>query len=391
MKLTLQNIETRTVDIQTKYPKYVIRGYAVAPNVPHVYKTIRDKKGNVLKSFKSLFTQNAINRVNEQIKHKSIFIDAMHEVAANLNSKNIIEQIRKKTNNEINDELNVLESNLKMKEVPLFKPVKLEVLDKGLFAEVESNPYFAEVDEIHEKQYKAIMGSLLNGSINGMSFNFRTNSVIVEDDIEKIDDIEVYGISLTSGAALGSDSPITEVFMRSIQELVETREEKKMQPEQKQEFKGLSEEEITKIVENRLNEERKQREIEEQKKAQAEQYKKLQEEVETLKKQKEELEKNQVVSRGLAAQPANNQERQALDEKQLVEKIRDLSPGEAIYLSAQPDVKKVIPTLIKVQEMPNTRNPFKPETRFVPIPPEMRDLHKALTRKEEGDLVFKNK
>src|SRR3972149_3059940 len=124
MKLNLNKIETRNLgfgESQTKYPKYLIRGYAVAPNVPHIHTVMKDREGNVIKSFRSLFTENAIQKLNNQLKHKEIFVDALHEIAANLNSKNILDEIKRKAGDTVNEELALLDSNLKMKQLPLFK------------------------------------------------------------------------------------------------------------------------------------------------------------------------------------------------------------------------------------------------------------------------------
>ena len=65
-----------------------------------------------------------------------------------------------------------------------------------------------------------------------------------------------------------------------------------------------------------------------------------------------------------------------------------LEPGEAIMLQADPNVRKVLPTLIKVQEYPRDKMGWQTKTVFKPIPQEMEQLHTSLTRKEGKDVKY---
>jgi|3_EtaG_2_1085321.scaffolds.fasta_scaffold11683_5 hypothetical protein len=391
-RFTFDKLETRALQVKSGHPKYLIKGYAVAPDVEHIYKFTKDPNtGKVNKSFKSLFTRNAIESINTQLKHKKIFVDALHEIASNINSKDILKQLKSKYGEDISEELQNLEANMNMKQLPLFKPVKFDVLDKGLYMEIETNPFFPEVDEKHEGYYNAIVGSLLNKYINGMSLNFKTKDVMEEDGIEKINDVDVFGVSLVPNAALGEFSSITEVAMRSIQEVVETREEKQMEKKTEktpiQETKSEPQLDVAKMIEAKVEEELKKREIESQKTQQEEEMKKMKEELEQLRKEKEKVEENKPQPKGVISGTLTKED-EKLSEKALLEKIDTLEPGEAIMLQADPEVRKLLPTLVKVQEYPRDRIGWQTKTVFKPIPQEMEQLHNSLTRKEGKDVKY---
>ena len=391
---TFDRIETRALNATSKNPKYVIKGYAVAPDVEHIYKFAKDPKtGKVVKSFKSLFTGHAIESINKQLKHKKIFVDAMHEIASNINSKDVIKRLKEKYGDDISDELSNIESNLNMKQLPMFKPIKFEVLDQGLYMEIETNPFFPEVDEKHKGYYDAVVGSLLDKYINGMSLNFATKDVLNEDGIEKINDVDVFGVSLVSNAALGDFSSITEVAMRSIQEVMETREEQKMEEKQAEKpthapAVAPSNSDIERIVQERLDAELKRREIESQKIQQENEMSKMKDELETLRKEKEMAKAEKPIAKGTVAGSLNNDSQQ-LSEDALIGKINSLEPGEAILLQADPEIRKLLPTLIKVQDYPKNRRGWQTETNFKPISPDMENLHHAILRKESKDVVYK--
>jgi hypothetical protein len=326
----------------------------------------------------------------EQMKHKPIFIDALHDIAANMNSKKIIKDLKQKSEGKFDEELALLDSNLRLKELPLFKLRNFEVLDKGLYVELESNPYFPEIDGDHEKYYNSIMGSLLHGYLNGMSINFTTKSAIQENGIDKINDMDIYGISLVADPALGPNSSITEVVMRSIQDIIETREERKMEkPEQKGEQKievRIPDDEINKIVQQRIEEELKKRDIERQKTEQEAQMQRMQKELEDLRKQKEDLEKQKVLPKGFVVQEEDSKTK-AMSEEELIKKIRSLTPGEALSLQFDPNIRKILPKLIKVQDYPAGRTAYpRTETRLEPLPAELENYYNALTRRDPDDI-----
>jgi hypothetical protein len=278
-----------------------------------------------------------------------------------------------------------------MKQLPLFKPVKFDVLDKGLYMEIETNPFFPEVDEKHAGYYNAIVGSLLDKYINGMSLNFQTKDVLEEDGIEKINDVDVFGVSLVANAALGDHSSITEVAMRSIKEVIETREEQKMEEKEQKAPEPViekpSNEEITKIVQERLDDELKKREIETQKATQVEEMKSMKEELEQLRKEKAKTIEEKTIAKGTVAGAVT--EDKDLSEEELLKKIDTLEPGEAILLQADPEIKKLLPTLVKVQDYPRGKIGWQTETKFKPISPDMKNLHNSLIRREERDVIYK--
>jgi hypothetical protein len=384
LKLETRNVQGLSVD--SKFPKYVVRGYAVAPEIEHTHTFTKDRSGKILKTFKSLFTKNAVASMNRQLAHKNVFVDALHEVASGINSKHVLNKMKATLGDKLADEISSLESSLKMKELPLLKPTKFEVRDKGLYMEMETNPFFAEVDESHEKYYKAITGSLLNNMLNGMSVNFKTKEVVNENGIDKIDDVELFGISLVPNAALGADSSITEVAMRSIQEVLETREE--TMEKQEQEVPKIDESQIQKMVEERLNEELKKREIENQKKEQATELEQMKQQVEQLQKEKEERSKVEIQPKGLVEKEPEPQSQ--MSQQELNERITNLTPGEAIMLQADPALNGVIPKLVKVQDYDNKKNSwYQTVTKWEPMPVEMEQMHNALARKEGKDTIYK--
>lgn len=216
-QFVLNNIQVRSVD-GSGPRKIYIKGKAVVADVPHIYKHYTDKTGKVLKSFKSLFTKNAVESIRSQMMHKRVFADAMHEIAANINGEHIIDSLKNKYP-DLSDDLEQLRANFKMKELPLLKPIGFNVEDDGLWMEIESNPHFAQVDDSHAKVYEAVTGSILNGFLNGLSINFKPTDVVEEEGIEKINDVDFYGISIVPDAAMGSHTGIMEVAVRSIMEI----------------------------------------------------------------------------------------------------------------------------------------------------------------------------
>ena len=150
-QFVFDRIETRSLTgAGNKHPKYLVRGFAAIPELPHVYSYEKDSEGRVVKSFKSLFTKNFVDSMNNQLKHKRVFVDALHETASNINSKAIVSKIKEKVGQDVDigKETALLESQLKLKELPMFKLRKFDILDKGLYVEAESNPYFADVDAL---------------------------------------------------------------------------------------------------------------------------------------------------------------------------------------------------------------------------------------------------
>jgi len=214
----LSKIEVRSTT-HGDTPKYVVRGYAIAPNLPHTYKTVSDSSGRVTRTFKSYFTDNFVQRALEQLQHTDIFVDALHQTAANINIRSLLENMKKKAEQKgitLDDEISAIMANVKVTQLPLAKPTDFKIDDNGLYLETELNPAFREVDDSHKRYFDAVWYSLQHGYLNGMSFNFTPTKVVNEGGLERIDDGEVWGVSYVSNAALKSATGITEVAMRAL-------------------------------------------------------------------------------------------------------------------------------------------------------------------------------
>lgn len=214
---TFPNIEIRSQKSSDGSTRYVVKGYAVAKNVPHTYRYESDADGNVKRAFKSYFTGNFESSMLRQLKTKPIFVDALHQTATNINIRSILDRIKEK-DPKLSSEVSEIESNLKVTQVPLAKVVDFRIDDHGLFVETELNPHFREVDDGHRRYFDVIWRSLQDGYINTMSINFAPTTVVYEGDMERIDDGEVFGISYQSGGALGEEAGIIEVAMRAMME-----------------------------------------------------------------------------------------------------------------------------------------------------------------------------
>lgn len=398
-KSTIQfnKIETRSAT-ENNLRKVVVKGYAMMPNLEHVYKHFKNSEGKI-HSLRSLFTNKALDSMRKQLKHKRIFVDALHETAATMNGENILEELKGKDLG-INKEIEALRSNLKLKELPMFKFNDFNVDDKGINVEVESNPYFAEIDDKHKKYYDAITSSIVEKYINGMSINFATKNVVHENGIDKIDDIDVFGISLVPDAALGEGSEITEVLMRSI---VEVRsEEKKMSEnvEEKQpepvvqptpvyqqktvETKSTPKVDIDSIVRAKLDEALKQRDVEQQKEVQAKEYENMKKELEELKKQKEESKPTGGPKGTVKIEPEKLN-----DPNWFREKIANLSDDEIIQLQA--DFSGKIKPMI--MEAKHKGQPGDPRVTHVWREPSnsMLEKYQQLKRSTGEDMNFSRK
>jgi len=342
----LDKIEVRSQKTG-KFDKYVIRGYALAPDIEHVYGHYKDKKGKVVKSFKSLFTKNAVDSVRQQLKHKKIYVDVEHELGAKLNIEHTLEQL-KQEHPDVADQLSSIKSNLDMKKLPMFKFNHFDVRDDGLFVEVETNPYFPEVDESHQKYYDAITKSLLDEYINGFSINFKSTAVTNEDGVDKIDNLDIYGLSLVAGPALGANSGIVEVAMRSIMSKTVDGEQKMTEensnenvgaapkaaevvpPTPQPEPKSGLPENITHMVQKQVEAELKRREMALQAEQQQAEYARMKQELEEMKtKQSSGLQDSK---KGTVKQEGKSQ---YADPKWWEEKVSDLSWGELVQMQAE--------------------------------------------------------
>jgi len=206
----LPKIETRSKEIDG-VPNYIIRGYATTPNNIYPYKKTSNR------TFREYFSTKALENLKRKLKSDKVFVDAEHITATKHSSEMILDNLKKKTGMNVDEEVDYLKQRLKYSDIPMFKVEEIEIDDKGLFLEVRGNPFYRSIDDEHEKYFDSIWGSLQNGFINGMSLNFKpTSTVKVNEDLTQIDDVEVYGVSLT-GSPSNDMATITEVAMRSIE------------------------------------------------------------------------------------------------------------------------------------------------------------------------------
>lgn len=218
-------IQTRSL-VDGEIPKLVIRGIAVASDVEHVAKF---GKGWAQKS---VFTENAVKKMSEQMKHRRIFVDALHEVAKDHNITVLADELTKTHPDDV--DIKKIASSLKsldhVSEFPMFKHKDLTLDENGnLIVEAESVPEYALIDKEHFDRYMAYISAINNKAINGISVNFLPTKTIFDGDVERIDDVEVFGYSFVPDAALAEATPILEVAVRSI---IDMREVKKMENEE---------------------------------------------------------------------------------------------------------------------------------------------------------------
>lgn len=206
----LPKIETRTKDSAGK-PTYIVRGYATTPNHTYTYKTYENK------AFREFFTERALESMKNQAKTKKVFVDAEHFTGTKHSVPIILDGIKQRTQGKFDSELDYVKSRVDYSDIPMFKVEDITVDDNGLFVDIRGNPFYREYDEEHKKYFDSVWGSLETGFINGMSLNFKPTSIIpINDGLTKIDDVEIYGISLT-GSPSNDMATITEVAMRSIE------------------------------------------------------------------------------------------------------------------------------------------------------------------------------
>jgi len=184
------SIQVRSRLDVNKKPRVIVKGYALAPNIPHEYRKETDAQTGQVKSFRSLFTDNFVESFKNQMAFAPIFVDALHQTAANINIRTTLETMKSralKTGENFNDEVEAIMANLKMSQFPLGKPVNFNIE---------------------------------NGNLNTMSINFAETDVTIDPDgLERINDGKFYGISFMPNGALGASSSITEVAIRSIMEV----------------------------------------------------------------------------------------------------------------------------------------------------------------------------
>lgn len=274
--------------LEKKGEKIVIKGNAAVANKVHAH----GYSDNMSQSFRSYFTDKALEKMNMDLKYKPIFVDALHSISAKMNNDHIIDTLIKK-NPDLETDLKSIKSNLDISKVPMFKLSDFKLTDDGkLEVEIESNPLYPEVDDEHKKWYNVITGSVESGYINGISVNFVATEVTNENGIDKINDLDLFGLSLVDGPAMGCATEISEVATRSIKRIIEMRKtgETEMETEkvvEKAVPPKVQEVDIDAIVSKKIDAEIKRRELEAQKQSQDKELEKMKQELEQLKKEKE--------------------------------------------------------------------------------------------------------
>ncbi len=220
----LNKIETRSFD-KDGIPQYIVKGYATTVGNIYPYKVSKDK------TFREFFSEKAIKSINRKIKNQKVFVDIEHQIGAKESSKLILENIKKKAGVDFAEEIDYIDKKFKYSEIPMFKIKEVKVDDNGFFVEISGNPYYRNLSEEHKNYFDSVWGSLENKFINGMSLNMKTTETIqLEGGVTQIDDVDIYGISLT-GSASNDMASITEVAMRSmeIERGVEWQKKRKIQ------------------------------------------------------------------------------------------------------------------------------------------------------------------
>ncbi|MBI4451947.1 hypothetical protein HY637_00830 [Candidatus Woesearchaeota archaeon] len=319
-------VETRSA-VENGTPQYIVRGYATVPDVVHTYHYVTDRNGQPVKSFKEMFTRNAIESIERKSKNKKIFVDAEHEIFSILNTKKALASIQSRAGIDINAEAESILNSMKTTDLPLAKVHELKVDEKGLFVDTRLNPFYRDADEAHAKYFDAVWNSLQTGFLNGMSLNFKPTKIL-PGEIPKIDDADIYGISYTGGAS-HNFANITEVALRSA---IETREGMTMSEESKN-VNSVSKSDYEKLLAEKQASDQKLADINRQQEEMKRQKEKLdwEQEKNQLKTQMEEL--NKKVAEQLKPQPKGQYsapagQTQTTDTKAIMEKYFGEEPRD---------------------------------------------------------------
>lgn len=207
----LPKIEVRS-SLSKGIKKYIIKGYAATTG--NIYPYAKDHSGETSFTFKEFFTNQAIENIKRKAKAENIWVDYGHHTAFGLNIEKSLTDIEVRSGIDLSNEKSYVKDAFKVGDVPMFKIEDVQIDDKGLFVEVHANPFYREVDPEHAKYFDSIWGSLENGFINGMSLNMKpTEFIPINSELNQINDAEVFGISLLSGAS-NDMANISEVAVR---------------------------------------------------------------------------------------------------------------------------------------------------------------------------------
>jgi len=253
------SLEVRSsVDLQ-KTPEYIIKGHINA-NIPDVYKRIKNHQGEIVDIKQSIFTDNAVESMRVQAKSKKIYVDTEHKTAVSFNVNHILDKAE--VSQEIKDSIN---SQLEISDLPLIKLKNLYKDEMGkLVVDARLNPHYRTIDDKHKSYFDAVWGSLQDKFIDGVSFTFAATDVKTVNGMDIINDVNLFGIDLTGGAAI-PENQIFEVAMRAVQDVKQVGDEKmnekmnelearEKQLQQKEEEVKKKEENLTKTEEEKTKE-----------------------------------------------------------------------------------------------------------------------------------------
>ncbi len=300
--------------IENNKPRVVIRATAAIANKKHVIEYTKNSNGTN-KTLKSMFTPHCIESIKSQSKNKGVFVDIQHELAREATMK---EMVKDKFTPE---EQKRFDNMLKRKRLPMMKMNNIDILDDKLDLEAEMNASFPEVDEEHKRLYDAVVYSLNNKFLNGISVNFGEFKMIKDDKGDMvIDDVDVLGFSCLDTPAEHMNT-IYEVAIRAIEdktgeskmedekkleaEKAKLEEDKKKFEDEKAAAQKVKDDEAAKVEAEKKKAEEIKKGEEEQKKIEEELAKKTEE----AKKAKEEADKANAElnsMKGLAAKNKGN-------------------------------------------------------------------------------------
>jgi len=265
------NIITDTIEIRTSEdkskPRYIVRGTAAIADKKHTYQYSKKEDGTY-KTLKEMFTPKCIQSIKDQSKTKNVFVDIQHELARNASIKAMVKDKLEP------GQQKQLDNMLKRKELPLVKLNDIDIIGNKLDIETELNPMYRDLDQDHQLYFDAVWHNLKEGFLNGISLNFGEFKYATDEHGDTvIDDVDVLGYSLVSGAADPAHS-IYEVMIRSLEEGVNIRES-----------------EETKMNEKEKELETKEKELETKEKEISEREKKVDAEKADIQKAKEDAEK----------------------------------------------------------------------------------------------------
>lgn len=212
----LPKIETRAVQ-KGKTKRYIVKGYATVPNHIYAYKKEEDSQGNAIRTFNEYFTDEAIANIKRKASSENIWVDYGHSTGTSANMENMMNKLEVRTGVNLSGEKDYLKNMLNISDIPMFKLNNIQIDNKGLFVEIEGNPFYRELNDEHMKKFDSTWKSLENGFINTMSLNMKPTSFVdVNEGLRQINDVDIFGISLLSGAA-NDMANITEVAMRCVE------------------------------------------------------------------------------------------------------------------------------------------------------------------------------